>query len=57
MEVKELDKNRMIKVLDTLSRFLINYDPDFFTNAVNKKAYADDLKEIADYIKGSEDNE
>lgn len=47
----------MIKVLDTLSRFLTNYDSEFFTNAVNKKAYADDLKEIAEYIKGSEDNE
>lgn len=51
------DKNKMIKVLNILSQYLINYDPDFFTNAVNKKYFADNLKEIANYIKGSENDD
>lgn len=45
------DRSRMITVLDTLSRFLSNYDSDFFANAVNKESYAEHLKEIANYIK------
>lgn len=49
-----MDRKEMIRTLDTLSRFLTNYDSDFFANAVNKDSYAEHLKEIENYIKERE---
>lgn len=37
--------SEIIKKLDNLRRFLLNFDEKFFSEAVNKKKYAADLEE------------
>ena len=41
----------VIKKLDNLRRFLLNFDEKFFSEAVNKKAYAADLDEAINLMK------
>ena len=41
----------VIKKLDNLRRFLLNFDEKFFNEAVNKKAYAADLEEAINLMK------
>lgn len=41
----------VIKKLDNLRRFLLNFDEKFFSEAVNKKAYAADLEEAINLLK------
>ena len=41
----------VIKKLDNLRRFLLNFDEKFFSEAVNKKAYAADLEDAINLLK------
>ena len=49
-----MSRDKMIFSLETLSAYLRNYNPKFFTEAVNKEAFANDLDEVTRMIKSSE---
>lgn len=44
----------MVLKLELLSAYLLNYDPKFFTEAVNKDAFAKELDDVAQMIKESD---
>ena len=48
-----MTKEEMVMKLGILTAYMRNYDPKFFTEAVNHEMFADDLDEAAAMIKDS----
>lgn len=44
------EKQQVIFNLDLLRRYLENFDPGFFCNAINHKAFVDDLKKAGEML-------
>lgn len=45
------DRKELVFKLDILRRYLENFDPNFFVNAVNHEAFAEDLGRAVEMLK------
>lgn len=49
------DREKVLNDLDVLKRYLINYSPAFFEQAVNKQVFSDSLTDAIALLKEQED--